>query len=105
MTEPLTLGTFRGGDGRLVLNAAGEIDLTNIDVFSRALVDATTEATASGAPLTVDFSAVEYLDSAAINALYNLAEPIHLIANPVLMRSLTVSGLAEVITIEASPTA
>ena len=42
-------------------------------------------------------------DSAAINALYNLADHIHLIANPLLMRCLTVSGLAELVTIEVPP--
>ena len=101
MTTTLTLGTTRGDDGHVVLTAEGEIDMSNIDVFSQALTRATTEATPSGQSLTVDLTAVEYLDSAAINALYNLGEPIHLIANPVLMRGLTVSGLAELITIES----
>lgn len=103
MTETLTLGTTRGDDGQLVLTATGEIDMSNIGVFSQALIDATTEAAPSGRCLTVDLAAVEYLDSAAINALYNVEAPIHLIANPLLMRSLTVSGLAELITIEAPP--
>ena len=101
MTPLLTLGTTYGDDGHVVLTAVGEIDMSNINDFSQALSGATAAA-APGAVLTVDLSAVEYLDSAAINALYNHAEPIHLIANPVLMRSLTVSGLAEVVTIEAS---
>jgi HptB-dependent secretion and biofilm anti anti-sigma factor len=104
MSTSLTVGTTRGDDGHLVLTAAGEIDLSNIDVFNQALTTATAEAAASGSRLTVDLTAVEYLDSAAINALYNLAEHIHLIANPVLMRSLTVSGLAELVTIELPPT-
>jgi anti-anti-sigma factor len=100
MPTSLTLGTTRGGDGELVLTAAGEIDLSNIDAFNHALTSSTTEAASSGARLTVDLGGVEYLDSAAINALYNLAEHIRLIANPVLMHSLTVSGLAELIAIE-----
>ena len=102
MSTALILGTTRGDDGKLVLTAAGEIDLSNIDVFNQALATATEEA--DPARLTVDLTAVEYLDSAAINALYNLADHIHLIANPVLMRSLTVSGLAELVTIELPPT-
>jgi anti-anti-sigma factor len=102
MSASLTLGMTRGDDGQVVLTAAGEIDLSNIDVFNQALSDATTEA--DPARLTVDLCAVEYLDSAAINALYNLADQIHVIANPVLMRSLTVSGLAELVTIELPPT-
>jgi anti-anti-sigma factor len=103
MSASLTLDIARRGDGTLVLIAAGEIDLSNIDTFNNALSRSTAEAASSGARLTVDLAAVEYLDSAAINALYNLADHIHLIANPVLMRSLTVSGLAELVTIEPPP--
>ena len=103
MSASLTLDTTRLGDGKLVLIAAGEIDLSNIDTFNQALSRSTAEAASSGAKLTVDLNAVEYLDSAAINALYNLADHIHLIANPVLMRGLTVSGLAELVTIEPPP--
>jgi anti-anti-sigma factor len=105
MPASLTLDTTRRGDGRLVLTAAGEIDLSNIDAFNQALSRATTEVASRGARLTVDLAAVEYLDSAAINALYSLADHIHLIANPVLIRSLTVSGLAELVTIEPPPPA
>ena len=101
MSASLTLDTARR-DGNLVLIAAGEIDLSNIDAFSQALT-ASTEAAGNGARLTVDLTAVEYLDSAAINALYNVADHIDLIANAVLMRSLTVSGLAELVTIDLPP--
>lgn len=104
MSTPLNLDTTRDGDGRVVLTAAGEIDLSNVGAFSDALAEATTEADFSGGRLTVDFTAVEYLDSSAINVLYKLAERIHLIANPLLIRSLTVSGLAELVTIEPAPT-
>ena len=98
MSTPLSLGTTRGDDGRVVLTAAGEIDLSNIGVFSHALGTATAEA--DPAQLVVDLRAIEYLDSAAINALYGLASHIHLIVNPALMRSLRISGLAEIISIE-----
>ena len=103
LSTSLTLGTTRGDDGQLVLTAAGEIDLSNIDAFNQALTTATTEAASGGARLTVDLTAVEYLDSSAINALYYLADHIHLVANPLLMRSLTVSGLAELVSIETQP--
>jgi anti-anti-sigma factor len=80
----------------------GEIDLSNIDAFKQAL-NTSAAAASTDARLTVDLAAVEYLDSAAINALYILADHIHLIANPVLIRGLAISGLAELVTIELLP--
>jgi len=103
MSTSLTLGTARRDDGKLVLTAAGEIDLSNIDVFDQALTTATSEAVGSGATLTVDLRAVEYLDSSAINALFSRAEHIDLIAHPILMPILNISGLAELVRIESAP--
>ena len=106
MPTSLTLDTARCNDGKLVLIAAGEIDLSNIDAFNQALTTAVAGVAGSGGKLTVDLSAVEYLDSGAINALVASADHINLIAHPVLMSVLTISGLAELVTIEpASPTA
>ncbi len=83
MPTLLTLDTTRGNDGQLMLVAAGEIDLSNIDTFTQALATAITEAESSGRTLTVDLGTVKYLDSAAINALFTNAEHIyHLIAHP-----------------------
>jgi anti-anti-sigma factor len=104
MPTSLTLNTARN-DGKLVLTAAGEIDLSNIDAFNQALSTATTEATSNGGTLTVDLSAVEYLDSAAINALFARADHISLIAHPLLMSILSISGLTELVTIESAPPA
>jgi len=104
MPTSLTLDTARCNDGKLVLIAAGEIDLSNIDAFNQALTTATTEAAGSGGTLTVDLSAVEYLDSAAINGLFARADQIRLIvAHPVLMSILTISGLTELVTVEPAP--
>jgi anti-anti-sigma factor len=103
MTTPLSLATTHGDDGRIVLTATGEIDQSNIDAFNRALATATTEAAGSGETLTLDLSSVEYLDSAAINALYASSDHIKLIANPLLTRVLTVSGIGELTTIELPP--
>jgi anti-anti-sigma factor len=103
MTTTLIMDTTRSDDATLVLTAVGEIDLSNIDRFKQALDTATTEAVSGGARLTVDITAIGYLDSAAINALYNLADHIYLVANPLLMRCLTVSGLAELVTIDVPP--
>jgi anti-anti-sigma factor len=103
MPTSLTLDTARRNDGKLVLIAAGEIDLSNVDAFDQALTTATTEVARSGGTLTVDLSAVEYLDSAAINALFTRADHVHLIAHPLLMPVLTISGLTELATIEPAP--
>jgi anti-anti-sigma factor len=102
MSTPLTLDTTHADDGKLVVCAAGEIDQTNIDLFSQALATAAARSAASGGPITVDLSAVEYLDSAAINVLYANAEHIEVIAHPRLTRILTVSGVSELVSIRAS---
>ena len=87
--------------GGLRLVAAGEIDLSNIGAFRQALADVTAEATRSGAPLTVDLAGVGYLDSAAINVLYAAADDIAaIVAPPLLMTTLRVSGLAEIVTVD-----
>ncbi|MEC4763979.1 STAS domain-containing protein [Mycobacterium sherrisii] len=103
MPTSLTLDTARSHEGNLTLVAAGEIDLSNIDAFDQALTTATAQAAGSGETLVVDLSGVEYLDSAAINALFSRADHIRVIAHRLLMTSLTVSGLAELVTVEAAP--
>jgi anti-anti-sigma factor len=103
MATPLTLNTAHGDDGKVVLIAAGEVDLSNIDAFNQALTAATTKGGSSGATVTVDLSAVEYLDTAAINALFARADDIQLIAHPLLMPILTISGLTELVTTEPAP--
>jgi anti-anti-sigma factor len=103
MTALLTLDTVRSGDGKLVLIAVGEIDLSNIDAFDQALSTATAEAAGGDETLTVDLSGVEYLDSAAINALFSRADHIRVIAHRLLMTSLNVSGLSELVSVEAAP--
>lgn len=101
MPTLLTLDTVRR-DGKLVLIAAGEIDLSNVDTFTRALTTAVAETAGSQGRVTVDLSEVEYLDSAAVNALFAHAEHIHLIVRPLLIRVFTVSGLNELATIETA---
>jgi anti-anti-sigma factor len=103
MTTPLTLNTGRRIDGSLVLTAVGELDLSNIDTFTPALSSAVAEAQSSGGLVTVDLSAVEYLDSAAINVLFTHAEHVQVFANPILMSAFTVSGLTGLVTVETAP--
>jgi anti-anti-sigma factor len=104
MPTSLTLDTAHR-NGKVVLTAAGEIDLSNVDAFNHALSSATTEAGGNGGTLTVDLSAVEYLDSAAINALFARADHIRLIAHPLVMPILTVSGITELVAVEPAPPA
>jgi anti-anti-sigma factor len=103
MPTPLSLNTDRGVDGTPLVTAAGEIDISNIDVFSEAL---TIASEGTRGPITVDLSAVKYLDSAGINALFKHADEIdrlHLIVHPFLLRVLTISGLSEIATVQPAP--
>ena len=52
--------------------------------------------------VTVDLSGVEYLDSGAISVLFANADQIHVIANPILMPVLKISGLADVASVESA---
>ncbi|MET0899950.1 MAG: STAS domain-containing protein [Mycobacterium sp.] len=93
MTTPLSLDTARREDGTLALVATGEIDLSNVAVFAEALNNAVTQPDST--PVTVDLSAVEYLDSGAINVLFDKADDVRVVANPLLIPVLKVSGLAD----------
>ena len=66
---------------------------------SEALSSAAARADAT---LTVDLSGVEYLDSGGLNVLFAHADRIHIIANPVLMPVLKISGLTDVASVEAA---
>jgi len=99
MSTPLTIRVERGADGKSALLAVGEIDASNVDDFADALNAAATDG---NGVLTVDLSEVDYLDSAAINALVPHAESVQIIANPVLLRVLLVSGLGELTKIRSA---
>ncbi len=102
MAAPLSLRTDRRDDGTAVLTAAGEVDLSNIDTFAEAIATAKA-STSADRPLSVDLSEVDYLDSGAINVLFDHADHIHLVVNPVLMSVLTISGLTGVTRVEPAP--
>lgn len=104
MPTVLRMATTRSADGRSVLTATGEIDLSNVEPFSQALLSALAEAETNGKqPLVVDLSAVEYLDSAAVNVLFPHAERLCVIAHPFLVRVFNISGFAELADIETAP--
>lgn len=105
MTTSLTLDTVRSTDGRLVLTATGEIDLSNVEPFSQALTVAAADADSSGdATLVIDLSGVEYLDSAAVSVLFPYAERIRVVAHPHLVRIFDISGFSELATVEPPAT-
>lgn len=95
MTAPLQLRTERADDGSLLLAAVGELDLSNIAEFTAAVAEMVADQPDS--PMTVDLSAVEYLDSGAINVLFGHVGRIRrIVVNPILMPVLRVSGLTAV---------
>lgn len=96
MTTALTLTTGREPDGAPVLAAAGEIDMSNAETFAEALGEAVTPA---GRALVVDLTAVEYLDSAGLAALFHHADRIEVVTGPLLTPLLAVSGLADITTV------
>ena len=95
MTTPLTLTPGRRPDGTAVLEAVGEIDMSNTHAFAAALDDVPDR-------LVVDLTEVEYLDSAGLNALFARADRLELVVAPLLEPVVTISGLAAVTTVRAS---
>lgn len=103
MPTPLTLRTRHREDGTVLLSATGELDVSNIDAFTEAIVAAVGARNQKTGRLTVDLSAVEYLDSGAINVLFEHADWIgRIIANPILVPVLSISGLTSVTTVQAA---
>jgi len=100
MATPLSMKAARSAEGVVVLAVAGEIDLSNIDAFAEALDSASSSR--DGVLVTVDLSDVEYLDSGAIGVLFANAGQIHVIANPILMPVLKISGLTDVASVESA---
>jgi anti-sigma B factor antagonist len=90
MTTPLTLSTDQRPDGTAVLTAVGEIDMSNAGQLRDAL------AQAGDAPLVIDLTSVEYLDSAGLTVLFGHADHIELVATPLLVPVLKISGLTEI---------
>lgn len=99
MGTPVTLTTDRRGDGTPVLIATGELDMSNVETLTQALRNVTGESD----KVTVDLSAVQYLDSAAINALFSFVEQIDIVAGPLLMPVLNVSGLTQAVRVRPPP--
>ena len=98
MVTPLSLSTDSREDGSLVVRATGELDLSNVQAFSDALANA--RKSNADHQLRVDLSGIDYLDSGAIGVLFDHAEAIQIVVNPILLPVLTISGLTEVAMVE-----
>ncbi|MFJ1768396.1 STAS domain-containing protein [Amycolatopsis sp. NPDC088138] len=94
MTTALTLDPGPGDEGDRILTVTGEIDMSNAAEFGSAL----DRELAAGAAVTVDLTAVTYLDSAGVAVLFDRADAhdLRLVAPRLLTRVLQVSGLTRV---------
>ncbi|GAA2535510.1 STAS domain-containing protein [Winogradskya humida] len=97
MSTDLTFTTGRHPDGAVVLAARGEIDMSNAAAFAAALNEAY-EQDRNGT-MVVDLTAVEYLDSAGLSALFPHVDHVRLIVTPLLAPVLTVVGLSDLTTV------
>ena len=99
MATSLDLSTGRDADGAPVVTAVGEIDMSNADRFR----DALGQAAGDGGRLVVDLTGVEYLDSASVHVLFAFTPGLSLIASPLLVPVLAISGLSDVTSVREPP--
>ena len=99
MTTPLSLATHLRPDGAQVLTAVGEIDMSNAGAFHESLAQARAKAEEGEGCLVVDLQAAEYLDTAGLTTLFAHAPGFELIASPLIAPVLTISGLADLVTV------
>jgi anti-sigma B factor antagonist len=97
MSTPLTCTTGRRPDGAVVLTATGEIDMSNAASFADALSGADDQS--SGAVFVVDLTAVDYIDSAGLAALFPHVDRLRLLSNTMLVPVLTIAGLDDITTV------
>ncbi|OBF21533.1 STAS domain-containing protein [Mycobacterium sp. ACS4331] len=102
MATPLTLCTRQLPDGTPVLQAVGELDLSNIAAFGAAV--AQTRATAPrDTRVTLDLSEVTYLDSGAINVLFDHVDAVDIVVHRDLIAVLKISGLSDLGSVRSAP--
>jgi anti-sigma B factor antagonist len=99
MSTPLDLSTYQRADGTWVMTAAGEVDMSNAGAFQQSLAQARAQAEEGQRALLVDLRAVEYLDTAGLTSLFACAPGIEVIASPLIAPVLTISGLADLVTV------
>lgn len=100
MTTTLGMTTGHTPDGAPQLTAVGEIDLSNAAEFARALAD----NIRPDQRLLVDLTQVDYLDSAALAALFTHANHVDIYISPLNQALLAYSGLTELTDVHVIPT-
>lgn len=96
---PLKITTGQAADGTPTLTVVGEIDLSNANEF----VDQLGAACGQGLRLVVDLTRVDYLDSAALAALFAHAGTIDIHISPLNERLFAVYGIDQVTTVRVVP--
>jgi anti-sigma B factor antagonist len=99
MSTSLDLSMDQRADGTWVMTAAGEIDMSKPGAFGEGLALARAKAGVGPGALAVDLRAVEYLDTSGLTTLFAYAPEVELIASPLLAPVLTISGLADLVTV------
>ena len=102
-SETIHTHTRTGPGGERIVAVTGEIDLATVGAFQRALDIAAEDRTR----LTVDLAACDFLDSAGIKVLFDIAArlDLHLIVDPgsVIATMIEITGLAEASSISTPP--
>jgi ABC-type transporter Mla MlaB component len=101
MTTALEITTGQAADGTPMLTVVGEIDLSNAQEF----VDQLGAATSRTRRLVVDLTRVDYLDSAALAALFAHAATIDILISPLNEGLFTAYGVDQVTTVRVVPAA
>ncbi|MGW3018972.1 STAS domain-containing protein [Streptomyces longwoodensis] len=96
MTTPLTLTPGRRPDGTAQLTAVGEIDMSNAEVLADSL-------RSTSGRIVLDLTHVQYLDSAALNVLFQHADRLEILAGALLAPVLSISGIADLAPVRTSP--
>ncbi|MGW5773706.1 STAS domain-containing protein [Streptomyces longwoodensis] len=96
MTTPLTLTPGRRPDGTAQLTAVGEIDMSNAEVLADSL-------RGTSGRIVLDLTRVQYLDSAALNVLFQHADRLEILAGALLAPVLSISRIADLATVRTFP--
>jgi anti-sigma B factor antagonist len=100
----LAVETYRDGDGTIVLQLFGELDLASAPTFEAELAPAEAEM----GPLLIDLSALEFIDSAGIGQLLaahtraedDERELVFLKGPPAVEKILRITGLDQILQFE-----